>query len=128
MNNLPRKKSAGIEISNKRIDFDVCTAYRTALKMPPRSQHDTAIEGQNEQTESNFLQVGRCASSEKPSTPEIEKKNVEPVKQKIIWFNVIMITVFHLLATYMFFAYLIKLKFLTVVWGKKNFSSCDSLK
>lgn len=90
--------------------------------MPPSSVHDTAIDDQTEEMESNFLQVGGFVCTEKSPMPEIEKKeNVDQARQPIIWFNVIMITLFHLLAAYMLLAYIIHIQYLTILWGKFGF-------
>jgi len=45
-----------------------------------------------------------------------ESKAATPVKQQIIWSNVVLLTVIHLLALYAAFAVVPRLKLITSIW------------
>lgn len=87
--------------------------------MPPNNTHSTVLEDQFENPiEENFLEVSGFVS--KTST-EKEPKPVESKRQKIIWVNVILITLFHILTVYVLVAYIRYIKFMSIVWGKLIF-------
>lgn len=88
--------------------------------MPPNNTENTLIGDEIEQiSELNFLQEAGFVSSTSPlKKTEDKNEKIHSNRQPIIWTNVILITLFHILAVYMFFSYLWYLKYLTIVWGK----------
>lgn len=87
--------------------------------MPPNNTHSTVLEDQFEDpTDENFLEVSGFVSR----TPtEKEAKPVESKRQEIIWVNVILITLFHILTVFVLVAYIKYIKFMSIVWGKLIF-------
>ena len=47
-----------------------------------------------------------------------ESKAANPVKQQIIWRNVVLLTVIHLLALYAAFAVVPRMKLVTFIWSR----------
>jgi len=55
----------------------------------------------------------------KVAAEEVPESNAAtPEKQQIIWRNVVLLTVIHLLALYAAFAVLPRLKLITITWGR----------
>lgn len=85
--------------------------------MPPSNTHSPAMEDQIEDTsDMNFLEIGGFVSKNQPVKEEATPE--ESRKQKIIWVNVVLITLFHVLAVYMGVAYVTEIKLMSIVWGE----------
>lgn len=83
--------------------------------MPPNNTENVIMnEEKGEYPELNFLEVSGFASK----TKNDESKTKESKRQPIIWTNVILISLFHVTAVYMFFAYVYYIKLITITWGK----------
>nr|QBM20314.1 very long chain fatty acid elongase [Phenacoccus solenopsis] len=82
--------------------------------MPPNNTENVIMnEEKGEYPELNFLEVSGFASK----TKNDESKTKESKRQPIIWTNVILISLFHVTAVYMFFAYVYYIKLITITWG-----------
>lgn len=83
--------------------------------MPPNNTENIMMSDRKGDPDLNFLEISGLVST---TTKEQDVKPKESKRQPIIWTNVILITLFHVLATYMFFAYVFDIKMLTITWGR----------
>lgn len=92
--------------------------YNIAANTDPEMVDGDALPNNNNE---------RITYSEKPSDNNAETRTDEnqPMKEKsrreiqpLIWSNVVIITIWHLIGLYAFCIYFIRVKFLTLAWGK----------
>ncbi|XP_065212584.1 acyl-CoA Delta-9 desaturase-like [Planococcus citri] len=81
--------------------------------MPPNNSESIIMNAKPENSELDFLEVSGLVSTKS----EPKEETTESKRQPIIWINVVLITLFHLFATYAFFAYIFRIKLITIAWG-----------
>ncbi len=84
--------------------------------MPPNTTNVLAVgEEKEDVSEINFLQVGGFVA--KDNMPDNSQKETESKRQPLIWTNIILITIFHIVAVYSL-KYVPHVKYQTILWGK----------
>ena len=82
--------------------------------MPPNNSESVIMNTKQMDSELNFLEVSGLVSTKSKQNDE----KIDSKRQPIIWTNVVLITLFHIFAMYAFFAYVFRIKLLTITWGK----------
>lgn len=84
--------------------------------MPPNNTETTLLKEKcEESSEMNFLEISGIIPARRNKN---DIKTTESKRQPLIWSNIILITIFHIVAAYCLVAYVYKIKFLTLIWGK----------
>lgn len=84
--------------------------------MPPNNTNELPVDEKDSYLDENFLEKAGFLPT-KIVENETEIQN-ESKRQPIVWHNVILITVFHVIGVYMLFTYTFNVKLQTFLWGK----------
>ena len=83
--------------------------------MPPNNTNELPVDEKDVYLDENFFEKAGLVTAK--NTEDEAKNQNESKRQSIIWSNVILISIFHLLAVYMLFAYTFRVKTQTFLWG-----------
>lgn len=92
--------------------------------MPPNNTNELPVDEKDAYLDENFLEKAGFAPT-KVVENETESQD-ESKRQPVIWINVILISIFHVVAAYALIAYSWRIKILTLLWGKCISSSMQT--